>query len=314
MKEIYSFFLPLLPLLLWTQQDTNIVFYQQNLQLFNPAATGLEDHIIMSFTLRSQWAGINGAPDVQLFKLSIPEGEKRLGYGAILMLDQTFIERQTRIFANFSYRLPFGRDNSLFLGIQAGGNHINLDFDDINMAHDDDGKLGNLTRFYPNVGVGIHYKTPKSYISLSAPFLIDHKNEKNVDAVHLSPSDDIHLYFSGGLHLPAFARNWSYVVYGLVRWVQSAPITTVINAGFGYQKSELLFAYHHNSSLGLSVFFDNGGPVSVGYAYQSSTPNLLSKLDFRNHELILRIRLNAKKDKIMETDGEQESNEDRAMN
>lgn len=128
-------------MLIWTQQDTQIAFFKKHLQLYNPAATGLENQMILSSTIRSQWSDVKGAPNVQLFNLSIPEGEKRLGYGALLMMDKTFIEHQTRLFASFSYRLPIGEKNSLYLGVQGGGNHMNLNFNDLNLAHKDDGKL-----------------------------------------------------------------------------------------------------------------------------------------------------------------------------
>jgi len=48
MKKTCSFFLILLSLLIWAQQDIPIAFYGQNLQFFNPAATGLEDQVVMS--------------------------------------------------------------------------------------------------------------------------------------------------------------------------------------------------------------------------------------------------------------------------
>lgn len=301
-------------MLIWTQQDTKIAFFHKNLQLYNPAATGLGNQTMLSSAIRSQWSGVKGAPNVQLFNLSIPEGEKRLGYGALLMMDKTFIEHQTRLFASFSYRLPLGEKKSLYLGVQGGGNHINLNFNDLNLAHKDDGKLENLTRFYPNIGVGVHYKMEKGFFSFSAPMMFGHKNEKNKDAISLSPLDDPHLYLSAGIRYPAFAENWKYILNALIRWVDNAPSSSVINAGLAYQNSELLFIYHHNSSLGVSVLFDNGGPISVGYAYQFSTFDLLSKVHYGNHELILRIRFNNKRTKSMELDGDEKPKDILSMN
>jgi type IX secretion system PorP/SprF family membrane protein len=313
-KKISAFFLTLLPMLIWTQQDTQIAFFKKHLQLYNPAATGLENQMILSSTIRSQWSDVKGAPNVQLFNLSIPEGEKRLGYGALLMMDKTFIEHQTRLFASFSYRLPIGEKNSLYLGVQGGGNHMNLNFNDLNLAHKDDGKLENLTRFYPNIGVGVYYKMEKGFFSFSAPMLFGHKNKKNNEAISPSPLDDPHLYLSVGIRYPAFAENWKYIVYTLVRWVDNAPTSSVINAGLAYQKSELLFIYHHNSGLGVSELFDNGGPISVGYAYQFSTFDLLSKLHYGNHELTLRIRFNNKKIESKELDADEKSKDKLTMN
>lgn len=99
MKNNYLYLLVLLPTFILGQQDTKIAFYQQNLQLYNPAATGLEDQTTLSSNIRSQWQGVEGAPNIQAFNLSVPGGEKRLGYGAVILVDQTFVERQTRLFA-----------------------------------------------------------------------------------------------------------------------------------------------------------------------------------------------------------------------
>ena len=313
MKKITDFFLIFLPLLILAQHDTKIVFYKHNLQLYNPAATGLENQTVLSSTLRSQWSGIQGAPDVQVFNLSIPEGEKRLGYGTSLMLDQTFIERKTSVFASFSYRLPLGDRYSLYLGIQGGGNHINLNFNDLNLADEDDGALENLTRFYPNIGIGTYFKTDQLYISLSSPMLFAHKKDKNADAISPTPDDDLHFYFSTGLHFPLFASDWKLITSSLIRWIPNAPSSLIINTGFAYLKSELLFVYHRNNGFGSSAFFDNGGPISVGYAFQFSGPSSLSQIHSGNHELILRIRFNNKKINSKALDKHRESEDDLSM-
>lgn len=314
MQKIYLNFLMLISCFLLAQQDVQIAFYKQNLQLYNPAATGLEEQTTLSSGHRSQWSGIEGAPSIQAFNLSIPEGEKRLGYGAMVMVDQTFVERQTRLFASFSYRLPVDQRNSLYLGIQGGGNHINLNFTDLNLANNDDGRLKNFTRFYPNIGVGVYFEMKKCYFSFSAPLLFSHKKEKKADAISLTPADDLHLYFSTGVRLPAFADDWNYIVSTLIRWVPNAPTSSVINIGLTYQKSELLLAYHLNSSLGVSALFDNGGPISFGYAYQFSTPSLASKLHAGNHELIFRIRFKNKKTETIELDAVEKSINEVKMN
>jgi hypothetical protein len=49
--------LDLLPGFLLGQQDAKIAFYQQNLQLYNPAATGIVDQTNLSSNIRSQLQG-----------------------------------------------------------------------------------------------------------------------------------------------------------------------------------------------------------------------------------------------------------------
>lgn len=294
MKKTYLILTLIVALAGWSQQDPQIAFYQQHLQLYNPAATGVEGYTSINTTLRNQWQGLEDSPRVQAFTLSFPGREKRLSYGAMIMVDKTFVERQTRLFATFSYRLPLGNSNSLYLGVQGGGNNVNLNFNGINLAHQDDSELDNFSRFYPNVGVGAYIQLKKVYLALSAPLLFSHKKNKEADAINPTPADDMHVYFSGGVRLPAFARDWEYIASTLMRWVPNAPSTTVFNAGLAYQKSELTLAYHHNGSLGGNLLIDTGGVLSMGYAYQFPTQSLISKLNSGNHEIILRIRLDNK--------------------
>ena len=307
MKKTYIIVALVISLVGWSQQDTQIAFYQKHLQLFNPAATGVDGYTSINNTFRNQWQGIADAPTVQAFTLSFPGYERRLSFGAMILVDKTFNERQTQLFATFSYRLPSGNNNSLFLGIQGGGNNVNLNFNDLNLAHDNDGALNSFTRFYPNVGLGAYLKLNKGYISLSAPGLFEHEEKKQED--NIVPADDVHLYLSGGVRLPAFARDWEYIASTLMRWVPNAPTTMVFNAGLAYKKSELTLAYHRNGSLGGNLLFDTGSTLSMGYAYQFPTQSLISKLNSSNHEIIFRIRLdkNAKSDK-QSILGEQQGN------
>ena len=279
------------------QQDSKMAFYfyRHSMQLYNPAATGLENHTTLNTNFRNQWIGIEGAPRVQAFTLSVPGREKRLGYGLTALIDQTFVERQTRVFATFAYRLPLGNSNSLYLGIQGGGNHINLNFNNANIAHDDDSKVANVTRFYPNIGVGAYLKMQHFYLSFAAPLLFSHKGKKIADAITPAPADDLHLYCSAGVSLPAFAKDWRYIAATLVRWAPHAPLTLQTNIGMAYKRSELTLAYHHNSSLGATFFLDTGSRMSVGYAYQFTTPGRLPKWQASSHELLFRIRFIDKK-------------------
>lgn len=182
MKKTYIIVALVISLVGWSQQDTQIAFYQKHLQLFNPAATGVDGYTSINNTFRNQWQGIADAPTVQAFTLSFPGYERRLSFGAMILVDKTFNERQTQLFATFSYRLPSGNNNSLFLGIQGGGNNVNLNFNDLNLAHDNDGALNSFTRFYPNVGLGAYLKLKKGYISLSAPGIFEHEQQKQIEA------------------------------------------------------------------------------------------------------------------------------------
>lgn len=281
-------------MILLGQQDSNSVFYRQQLQLNNPAATGIDNRTLLSATHRKQWAGIEGAPTMHTFAFAVPGGESRLAYGAIILSDQTFVERKTHFFGTFSYRLPLSETNTLFLGIQGGGIHTDLNFEGINVTHQGDANLQHFSRFYPNIGVGAYLKLEQFYFSLSSPLLFSYKTEKEREAILPNPVDDLHFYFSAGTHFPAFNEHWNWVASVLTRWVSQAPTSMVFNAGLDYKGSELTVAYHQDSSLGGTFVFNTKGMLSIGYSYQFSTAPLISKLHAGNHEFFLRYRFNGK--------------------
>ena len=88
--------------------------------------------------------------------LSIPEREKKLSWGVLLLSDKTFIETQTKALATFSYRLPMGKKSFLFLGSQWGGTFTNVDFTNTRILNNDDPSLGTASHFYPNIGAGAY--------------------------------------------------------------------------------------------------------------------------------------------------------------
>ena len=53
MKKTYIIVALVISLVGWSQQDTQIAFYQKHLQLFNPAATGVDGYTSINNTFRN---------------------------------------------------------------------------------------------------------------------------------------------------------------------------------------------------------------------------------------------------------------------
>ena len=104
------------------QQDAFFSLYRHHLNIINPAAAGTQEGNYLNMSLRSQWLGIDGAPETQAISYGMPTNGNRVGIGFSLINDQTFIEKQTQFYANFSYRLPLSDHLDLFLGLCAGAN------------------------------------------------------------------------------------------------------------------------------------------------------------------------------------------------
>ncbi|WPP51153.1 PorP/SprF family type IX secretion system membrane protein [Catalinimonas niigatensis] len=93
--------------------------YPVNPSLFNPAFAGYKGLSEILLNHRQQWIGINGAPTVSTFQLSIPFGT-RIGAG---IRAQRFTRGaiNTNTFNGiFAYKVPFGRNTVLTFGLAGG--------------------------------------------------------------------------------------------------------------------------------------------------------------------------------------------------
>ena len=143
---------------LYAQQQNSYTFYRQNMNIVNPAYAGADGHTTFAGIFRSQWSGVKNAPEAQAFSFGTYAG-KNVGVGLSVENDRTFVEQQTFVTADFSYRLPMNEQLDLFLGLKAGGNFYNVNTSELETwNYDLDPSLVGLSRFNPNVGVGAYLK------------------------------------------------------------------------------------------------------------------------------------------------------------
>ena len=107
------------------QQETAYSFYRQHMSVVNPAYAGVDSITVVSSTLRKQWTGIANAPETQAISFGTSLG-KKVGFGMTVINDQTFIEKQTFVSLDFSYKLKMSETADLYCGIKAGGSSYNV--------------------------------------------------------------------------------------------------------------------------------------------------------------------------------------------
>lgn len=157
------------------QQESVISFYSQHMNLVNPAYVGVDSLTIATSSLRKQWTGVAQAPETQTVSFGTPFG-KNVGFGMTVINDQNFIEKQTYVSVDFSYRLKMSKTADVYFGIKAGGNSYNVNAPGLLTYNiQSDPALGSINAFNPNVGVGALYKEGALYVSLSVPRLLNNK-------------------------------------------------------------------------------------------------------------------------------------------
>jgi len=281
----------------YAQQNTNYTLYRYTMNVVNPAYAGADGNTHLTANIRSQWEEVQDAPETQSFIFAAPIGD-RIGLGATIVSDETFIERETSLFVDFSYRLPVTDNTNVFLGLKAGGSTYNIDQSGLaNIGLPTDPAIGNIdTGFRPNIGIGAYLHNEKYFLSLSSPNLLSSKRVTNDNGVVTSSNNKAHFYLSGGYNL-SLGTNTEFKPSVMVRGVSGAPISTDITAAFKFfQKFEVGAIYRTDKALGGLAFIDVADWMAVGYAYESSLRGELNSVNDGTHEILIRFNFGNKSD------------------
>ena len=74
----------------FAQQDSNLSLYRYHLNTVNPAVSGTQEVPCFNTSFRSQWSGIEGAPEIQAFSYETPTDDERVGLG-INIINETVL-------------------------------------------------------------------------------------------------------------------------------------------------------------------------------------------------------------------------------
>ncbi|APG60647.1 PorP/SprF family type IX secretion system membrane protein [Christiangramia salexigens] len=288
MKKIYlSLILFSISFIGFAQQNSQYTQYMYNTSIFNPAYVGSEDVLKVTGLYRSQWVGLEGAPETLTFAINDAVG-KNVGLGLSFIQDKIGPGTETNVNADFSYTLRFNNSNLAF-GIKAGANWLNVDFNKLSGSENDPLFTRNIdNRFTPNVGVGTYYYSDKYYIGLSVPQLLKTEHFKsNENAETYLAKEELHAYLMGG-YVFDINRDLRFKPAFLMKAVNGAPLQVDISANFLiYDKLTLGGAYRYSAALSGLIGFQVSQNLFLGYAYDAETSELRN-YNSGSHEFFLR--------------------------
>ncbi|MBS9461869.1 type IX secretion system membrane protein PorP/SprF [Flagellimonas sp. 389] len=277
---------------IFAQQDPQYTFYRYSMNLINPAFAGSSEGAELTLGLRSQWAGVQGAPESQSALFSMPVGAN-VGLGVSILNDQTFIENQTWVAIDFSYRVKLNEDYMLYFGLKASGNSYSANTTGlVTYGVGQDGTLMDFeNRFTPNIGAGVYLKNKDFFLSISAPKLMtpDRLEERNGNA--FSSTDRRHVYLSGGYDFK-LGKNMNLQASSMLRYVDASPISVDLTSilDFG-QRFKVGASYRLDEALSGMFMFDISSGLQIGYAYEAAMENDINNIDNSSHELFMRLTM-----------------------
>jgi type IX secretion system PorP/SprF family membrane protein len=263
--------------------------------VLNPAYAGTHVQLSGTAIYRNQWVNLEGAP--KTFTASVHSGfrKARVGLGILFGRDAIGVHTDNSLYMAYAYKLPLtNRKNPAILsfGVQGGFNNLRSDFYKTNPR--DGAEIGALTKFNPNFGAGVFFRSKDLYAGFSVPYIL---NNNTLDV----PSSAGELFGGKGT-----MQRYYYIIGGttrklsqhvkvnpstLIRIQENAPLSFDINCMFIiYDAVSLGSSYRLGDSfVGLFELKINDN-FHVGYAYDITTSEL-SQYSNGSHELMINYRI-----------------------
>ena len=128
-KETYIALLGLFFTIVCTaQQDPGYTQYMYNAMTVNSAYAGSIGSLEALLLHRSQWTGIDGAPQTQAFTIHSPLRNENVGLGLSIVNDKLGPSSELYFDANFSYTIALSQQTKLAFGLKGGARMMNIDW------------------------------------------------------------------------------------------------------------------------------------------------------------------------------------------
>jgi type IX secretion system PorP/SprF family membrane protein len=271
--------LTLLSLQSYGQQDPQFTQYMYNMSVINPAYATAEEGILnLGGLYRSQWVGMEGAPKTGTFFVHTPINEK-IEMGISFTNDNIGnVVNENNIYADFAYVLPVGIESKISFGLKAGVTLFDTNYDGFmlqsggtstDVAFDE-----NISRAFPNLGIGAFFFADNYYLGLSAPNMLSTKHLEDQNGIKATGVENVHYFFTGG-YVFDIDSNLKLKPAFMARSVKGAPLALDVTANVLInEKIEAGLGYRLGDAMSALINFRVTPELRIGYAYDYTTTNL----------------------------------------
>lgn len=276
----------------YAQQLPIFTQYMFNGLVLNPAYTGSHESMTLTASARSQWTGIKGAPQTQVFSAHSPIKFSRSAAGMVFTHDKAGVIGQTMFYGTYAYHIPVSKNGKISVGAQAGATYYQANLADLNVVTQngapDFAFASNDSRLLPNLGIGVYYYSKTTYIGLSIPTLINNKwNNYN----QLETTTQQRHYFLTAGHVIDLSPDLKLKPNILFKWVENGPFQYDINANLFIKKIMWVgLSYRMGDSMDALFQWNVNDQFAFGYSYGYST-NALAPVQWGTHEIVLNYHL-----------------------
>jgi type IX secretion system PorP/SprF family membrane protein len=272
----------------FAQQDAQYTQYMHNTININPAYAGSRGVMSIFGLYRTQWVGLDGAPETSTLSLNTPINSSNVGLGFSLVNDKIGPTTENNFSVDFSYSIQTSATAKLSFGIKGSANIFNLDPNKLTPEHQGDPQFSDIkNKFSPNVGAGVYWHSDKGYIGLSVPnFIQTNRYDDNDMAIF---KEQINYYLIAGyvFNLDRYETiKFKPAILG--KMVEGSPLQLDASANFMFNDKFVVgVSYRWSAALSALAGFQINKSMYIGYAYDRETTKL-NNYNSGSHEIFLR--------------------------
>ena len=272
------------------QQEAMFSHYAFNTLNVNPAYAGSRDVLTVTGLHRSQWVNFPGAPITQTVTVHSPVFSEKLGVGLSLINDKIGPTSSSSAFVDFSYKLKLGNGNLAF-GLKGGLSFRSDKLADITTEIGDDPLFEQDIRsiILPNFGFGVYYSTPKYFIGISTPRILENEYAIANTNAKISVNDRHYYVIAGAILNLSKTKNIKLQPTVYVKSVAGAPlgvdITTLVYFNDRFWVGPM---FRFGDAAGMLLGANITDQFALSYGYDWSFANSSSRYNAGSHELMLR--------------------------
>lgn len=300
LKYTLQAFLFMIGMFSMAQQDPQFTQYMYNMSVVNPAYATEGDVISLGSLYRTQWVGMEGAPQTISTFAHMPLREN-IQVGLSFINDRIGnIVNETSVYADFAYILPLGSTTKLSLGVKAGATFFSTFFDGFVYSDDvpDPAFANNLSKTFPNVGIGAYFYDDNYYVGFSAPNLLNSKHLERDSGIVANGVEELHFFLTAG-YVFELNDNLKLKPAFMTKAVAGAPLSIDLTANvLFFDAFEVGAGYRLDDALTGLINFRISRTMRIGYAYDYTLSNL-GRFNSGSHELMILLDF----DKIGKTKG-----------
>lgn len=264
--------------------------------VINPAYAGTHVQLSATAIYRNQWVNFDGAPKTLTASVHSGFRKARVGLGVLFGKDEIGVHSDNSLYFMYAYKIPLtNRKNPamLSMGIQGGFNTLKSDYFKTNPR--DGMELGALTKFNPNFGAGVFFRSRDLYAGFSVPYIVNNRTIDVLDETFnelITPSgrQQRYYYVMAGT-TRKLSESFKIAPSTLIRIQGNAPLSFDVNTMLIIKDVVSLGGSYRlgDSFVGLFELQINDN-FHVGYAYDITASDIRLYSN-GSHEIMINYRI-----------------------